>query len=282
MIGNEYGYLPGTGTLINVAMILVGGTLGMLIGTRLPERTRAVVTDCLGLVTILMAVPSAAAVTDPHLTQAIDPIPPVLLVLAALLVGGITGSLLRVESRLANLADGVLDRLAQRRAKRTGVAPGRAGEFASSPGIDTERIETGRSPRARFIEGWLTTTLLFCVGPLTILGSLYDGMGRGYDQLTVKAFLDGFSSLAFASTYGAAVLASAGSVLVIQGALTLVGFWVGAIMPEPHVAALTATGGLLLGGLALRLLRVRDLPVGDLLPALLVAPLLTQALILAT
>lgn len=282
MIGNEHGYLPGTGTLINVATILIGGTLGMLIGNKLPERTRAVVTDCLGLVTVLMAVPSAAAVTDPHLTQAIDPMPPVLLVLAALLVGGIAGSLLRVEDRLANLADGVLGRLARRRASRTGTAPEGDHGSVGTPGQNTEASAPGRSPHARFIEGWLTTTLLFCVGPLTILGSLYDGMGRGYDQLTVKAFLDGFSSLAFAATYGAAVLASAGSVLVIQGTLTLVGFWVGATMPEPHVAALTATGGLMLGGLALRLLRVRDIPVGDLLPALLLAPLLTQALVLAT
>ena len=131
----------------------------------------------------------------------------------------------------------------------------------------------------RFIEGWLSATLLFCVGPLTILGSLSDGLGRGIDQLALKAVLDGFAAMAFASTFGIGVLLSAVSIAVIQGSITLVGVLLGSVMPEPHIAALTATGGLLLAGIGLRLLRIKDVPVGDMLPALVVAPLLTHLVI---
>ena len=135
------------------------------------------------------------------------------------------------------------------------------------------------SARERFIEGWLTATLLFCVGPLTILGTLSDGLGKGIDQLVLKAVLDGFASIAFASTFGVGVLLSAVSVGVVQGSLTVVGVLLGSIMPEAHIAALTATGGLLLAGIGLRLLRIKDVPVADMLPALVIAPLLTQLVV---
>ncbi|HQV83861.1 MAG TPA: DUF554 family protein, partial [Ornithinibacter sp.] len=126
---------------------------------------------------------------------------------------------------------------------------------------------------------WLTASLLFCVGPLTILGALNDGLGRGIDQLALKAVLDGFAALAFAASFGVGVLLSAVSVLVVQGALTVVGVLLGDLVPDAHISALTATGGLMLAGIALRLLRIRDIPVGDMLPALIVAPLLTQLVI---
>ena len=117
------------------------------------------------------------------------------------------------------------------------------------------------------------------MGPLTILGSLNDGLGRGIDQLALKAVLDGFAALAFAASFGVGVLLSAVSVLVVQGALTVVGVLLGDLVPDAHISALTATGGLMLAGIALRLLRIRDIPVGDMLPALIVAPLLTQLVI---
>ncbi len=126
----------------------------------------------------------------------------------------------------------------------------------------------------------MAASLLFCVGPLTILGSLSDGLGRGADQLYVKAALDGFAAIAFAASFGWGVAASVLVVAVVQGGLTLVGVLVGDVLPDAHVAALGATGGLVLVALALGLLRIRRIPVGDLLPALVVAPLLTQAVIL--
>lgn len=236
--------------MLNAATVVAGALLGMAVGHRLPERTRSVVTDCLGLVTLLMAGLSIVSVNDESLRSAVGGSAPVLIVLGSLLVGGITGSLLRIEERLGSLA---------------GVIQAKFARDSTSQG------------RERFLEGWLTATLLFCVGPLTILGSLNDGLGRGIDQLAVKSVLDFFASIAFAASFGIGVLFAAVSVLAVQGLLTLLGVLLGTVMPEAQIAVLTATGGLMLCGIAFRLLRIRDIPVGDLLPALLVAPLLVQA-----
>ena len=121
----------------------------------------------------------------------------------------------------------------------------------------------------------MTASLVFCVGPLTILGSLFDGIGLGSQQLILKATLDGFAAIAFAASLGAGVMAAAVAVAVVQGTLTLVGFLVGDGLPAPELASITATGGLLLLGVGLRLLQLKAVPVGNLLPALLVATLLT-------
>lgn len=256
------GAFPGLGTLINVAAVVVGALLGMAVGHRLPERTKSVVTDCLGLTTLLIASLSAASVLDVAFAGAVGTGAPVLIILGSLLIGGITGSLLRIEQRLEGLAGTIQTRLARR------------------PGlVDVQEVGQSPSARERFIEGWLGASLLFCVGPLTILGSLSDGLGHGIDLLLLKSVLDGFAALAFASSFGIGVLFSAVSVLVVQGLLTVAGVLLGSLLPDAHIAALTATGGLLLVGIAFRLLRIREIPVGDLLPALVVAPLLTQLVI---
>ena len=241
---------PGLGTALNAATVVVGALLGILVGHRLPQRTRSVVTDVLGLVTLLMAGSSAVHVMDRSLSDAVGS-GAMLVVLGALLIGGIVGSLLRIEERLAGLAGAIQHRLHA----RTGG-------------------DGGSAERERFIEGWLGATLLFCVGPLTILGSLDDGMGLGIDKLALKSVLDGFAALAFAASFGVGVLLSAVSVVVIQGGLTLAGIFLGDVMSAAQVSALTATGGLMLVGIALRLLDIKQVPVGDLLPALVAAPLL--------
>lgn len=255
---------PGLGTIVNVATVVVGALLGMAVGHRLPERTRAVVTDCLGLVTLLVAGLSCVSVTDPALTAAVGGGVPVLVVLGSLVIGSVTGSMLRIEDRLTGLAGVIQSQLARVRGRR------------SPAGHEPDQAHDARE---RFIEGWLTASLLFCVGPLTILGSISDGLGRGIEQLTLKAVLDGFAALAFASTFGVGVLLSAVSVAVVQGLLTLVGVLLGSILPDAHIAALTSTGGLMLAGIGMRLLRIRDVPVGNMLPALVVAPLLTQLVV---
>jgi uncharacterized protein len=240
---------PGFGTLVNVATVLVGSTFGVLLGHRLPQRTRSVVTDALGLVTLLIAGLSVSAVRDPRLVAAVGAGAPVLVVLGSALIGGIAGSLLAIEDRLES-AGGGLQRLLSRR-----TAPS--------------------AQRQRFVEGFVTSSLVFCVGPLTVLGSISDGIGAGSEQLILKSVLDGFASVAFAASLGWGVAASAFSVLVVQGSLTLVGVLLGAVVAPAPLAALTATGGLLLAGVGLRLLQIRAVPVADLLPALVVAPLLT-------
>jgi hypothetical protein len=242
--------LRGAGTALNVATVLAGSCIGVLLGHRLPERTRAVVTDGLGLVTLLVAGISATAVLDPRLRDAVGSSAPVLIVLGAILVGGIVGSLLRIESRLEGVGEAIRRRLVRR-----------GGDGAG---------------QRRFVEGFVDASLVFCVGPLTILGSLDDGLGRGIDKLALKATLDGFASIAFAASLGWGVAASALAILVVQGSLTALGAVLGGLLPEPHLLAVTATGGLLLVGVSLRLLQIKPVPVGDLLPALVVAPVLVE------
>lgn len=253
---------PGLGTLINVATVIVGSLLGMAVGHRLPHHTRSVVTDVLGLTTLLMAGLSVVSVTDPAFRAATGIGAPVLIVLGSLLIGGIGGSLLRIEERLEGLAGTVQRTLA------------RHPRWA-----DAEERGADHAARERFIEGWMSASLLFCVGPLTILGSLSDGLGNGIEQLTLKSVLDGFAAMAFAASFGVGVLFSALSVAVVQGLLTLLGVLLGSVLPDAHIAALTATGGLMLVGIGLRLLNVKQVPVGDILPALVVAPLLTQLVV---
>lgn len=240
----------GLGTVINTVTVLVGGSLGVLLGHALPLRVRDVITDGLGLVTLLIAGLNAWAVTDPELADAVGSGWPVLVVLGSVILGGLAGSLLRLEQRLEDVGS-----LLQRRLSGA----------------------TDSAERRRFVDGFVTASLVFCVGPLTVLGSLQDGLGDGIELLALKATLDGFAALAFAASLGWGVVASALSVVVVQGALTVLGFMSGRVLDEAALAALTATGGLLLVGVALRLLRIRPMPVADLLPALLVAPLATAA-----
>lgn len=242
----------GFGTAVNVVTVLLGSGIGIVLGHRLPQRTRDTVTDALGLVTLMIAVLAAASVTSPTLTGAVGESAPVLIVLGSMLVGGLIGSLLRIEAGLEGIGDWLQSRLAS-----------------------SEQTEQ----RRRFVEGFVSSSLVFCVGPLTILGSLNDGLGNGSDQLMLKSALDGFAAIAFAASFGWGVAAAAISVLVVQGALTGVGALLGQLLPDPQLAALTATGGLLLAGVGLRLLQIKAVPVGDLLPALLVAPLLTELVI---
>jgi uncharacterized membrane protein YqgA involved in biofilm formation len=230
-----------------------------------------VVTDALGLVTLLIAATTAAAVADPALSDAVGDSAPVLIVLGALVIGGVTGSLLGIESGLERFAAWL------RRVLMRGHGPA-AGRVAGSVAGEADRRD-----RERFVEGFVASSVLFCVGPLTVLGSLSDGLGRGADQLFLKSALDGFAALAFAASFGWGVAASALAVLAVQGSLTMVGLLLGDVLPDAHVAALSATGSLMLIAVALNLLRLRaasgPVQVGDLLPALLVAPLLTQAVV---
>jgi uncharacterized protein len=247
---------PGIGTVVNMATVLVGTALGVLVGHRLRQDTRDVVTDGLGLVTLLIAASSATSISDPTWSRAVGGSAPMLIVLASVVVGGIVGSLLGIERRLEGFG-GWLQRRLRDRVPRRVRASGR------------------RDDRERFIEGFVTSSLVFCVGPLTVLGSINDGLGNGADQLYLKSALDGFAAIAFAASLGWGVGASVLALLVVQGSLTALGAVLGDVLTDAQVAALTTTGGLLLVGVALRLLRLKQLPVGDLLPALVVAPVLT-------
>lgn len=241
--------MRGLGTILNVVAILVGASLGVVIGHRLPERTRRTVTDALGLVTLVIGALNIASLRDDAYREAVGDGGTLLIVLGALLIGGIAGSLLRIEDRLEAVGGWIQSKL--QRGK-------------------------GSESRATFVNGFVDASLVFCIGPLAILGSLSDGLGRGIEQLALKSVLDGFASLAFAASLGWGVAASALAVGVWQGALTILAVVVGSFLSTALIASVTATGGVLLLGVGLRLLNIRQVAVGDLLPALLVAPLLTM------
>ncbi len=223
-----------TGTLINVGTVLAGSFLGVLLGGSLPEGIQRRVLAGLGLVTLVLGIDNALDWEDTN----------VLYVMGGVVLGGIAGEALRIEDRLQALGDSL-----QRR-------------FAGGDG------------HSRFSEGFFTATLLFCVGPLTVLGSIEDGQRGDVDTLGTKALLDGFASIALAAGLGIGVAFSAVSVLVIQGAITLgAGLFEDILVGEPLVA-LTSAGGILIIGIALRLLDVVDVKVGNFLPALVFAPVI--------
>lgn len=242
--------LVGLGTLINVAAIVVGATLGVLIGHRLQKRTSEVVTDSLGLVTLVLGALNVTALSDDALVEAVGAGGTLLVVLASLLVGGIIGSLLRLEQRLEGFGA-----FLQRRFQKSGTS----------------------EAQRQFIDGFVAASLIFTIGPLAILGALSDGLGQGIDQLALKSALDGFASIAFAASMGWGVAAAAIPVGIWQGSITLLSAVVGASLAEAAISAMTATGGILLLGVGLRLLNIRQVSVADMLPALIAAPLITLA-----
>lgn len=237
----------GLGTIINVVAIVVGATLGVLIGDRLPEKMSRVLTDAMGLVVLVIGALNLMALWDKEFVSAVTSAGTLLVVLAALLVGGITGSLLKIEERLE----------------------------AFGAWLQMKTSKDGSGDKEKFIEGFVNASLLFTIGPMAVLGALSDGLGQGIETLALKSTLDGFTSIAFAAALGWGVAFSALPVGIWQGALTVVAAFAGALMPAAVVSSITATGGILLLATGLRVLQIRMVSVAALLPALIAAPLIT-------
>jgi uncharacterized membrane protein YqgA involved in biofilm formation len=223
-----------TGTLINAAAVVLAGTGGALLGDRLPERIRQTVIAGIGLTTLLIG--AQMALKTQHL----------LIVLGSVVLGGIVGELLDLDAALERLG-----RWLEARVTRLGLAG---------------------SGKPSFTRAFVTASLVFCVGPMTIVGSLQDGLTGDYQTLAVKSMLDGFAGLAFASSLGIGVAFSALTVLVYQGLLTLGASWVKGLLSEAMVTEMTATGGLLILGIGFQLLEIRRIRVANLLPAVVLAP----------
>jgi len=236
----------GLGTLINVVTVLVGGTLGTFLGARLPERMRETIMQGLGLLTIVIGIQLSLETDN------------ILIVLGSLLLGGIVGEYLRIEDRLDRMGRWLEQKTAGNRGHPVSEKPREGTQHSSS----------------RFSHAFLTASLVFCVGPMTILGSIQDGLTGDYTLLAVKAALDGFAALAFASSLGPGVVFSALTVLVYQGALTLSAGWASALLTDPMIAEMTATGGVLMLALGLGLLEVKQIRAGNLLPAVVFAPII--------
>ncbi len=227
--------MRGIGTVVNVVTVVVGTVAGVLLGSRLPERLRVAVLQAVGLVTLVIGTKEALSTRN------------VVFPLVALILGAAMGEALRIEDRLEALGERVRRR------------------FERRPDEDED---------SRFVEGFVAASLLFCVGPLTILGSIRDGLG-GPDHaqlLLVKSALDGIVSIAFASTLGWGVGFSALTVAAVQGTLTVAAGGADRVLTERMVTEMSATGGLMVIGIGLRLLDLEKVPVASFLPALVIAP----------
>lgn len=237
-----------TGTIINVVAILVGGALGVLLGGRMPDRLRQTVMSGLGLFTLAIGLQMFLGTFNS------------LVVLGSLVVGILLGEWWQVEDGIRRLGGWLESR----------VMSQKNGEMAADEAA-------GR--KERFIRGFFTASLLFCVGPIAILGSIQDGLNGNYQLLAVKSVLDGFASLAFASSMGIGVLFSALPILIYQGGISITAAQLDRLVTSPMMNEMTATGGVLLMAIAVSsLLELKQIRAGNFLPALLVAPLLVALL----
>ncbi|HEX3539559.1 MAG TPA: DUF554 domain-containing protein [Acidimicrobiales bacterium] len=221
--------MRGLGTVVNVAAILAGSAIGLLVGHRFPDRVRETAFQGVGLIVLILGVQQALETRNFAFP------------LAAVVVGGVVGELLAIEGRLEALGERLRRRLSH---------------------------DAG----AGFVDGFVSATLIFCVGPLSILGSISDGLGNGAQLLFIKAALDGTVAVVLASTLGIGVALSAASVLIVQGALTLAAGGLHALLSGRMIVETTATGGILIVAIGLRLLEIKRLRVGNFLPALVIAP----------
>jgi hypothetical protein len=229
------------GTIINIITVIIGGILGLLFGSKLPERVREAVLSILGLFTMALGMQMFLETNN------------ALVVLAALLIGTLLGEWWQIEMRLEHFGEKLKTRFSKM---------------------------SGRQDLSRFVEGFLTASILFCVGPMAILGSIQDGLTGDFSLLATKAVMDGFAAMAFASTMGVGVLFSAVTLLVFQGGISLLAVQVQNLITPAMIAEMSAAGGVILIGIALsNILSIRKIRTGNALPALFLAPLFTAILV---
>jgi uncharacterized protein len=235
-----------TGTIINVAAILIGGAIGLFFGARIPERVKGTVVSGMGLFTSVIGIQMFLKTEN------------ALIVLGSILIGALLGEWWRIEDRLEALGRALEKRFARM--------------IAADPAAPADE-------RGRFVLGFMTASLLFCIGPMAILGSIQDGLTGNYQTLAIKSVLDLFASIAFASTLGVGVLFSIVPLAIYQGGISLLAGQLNSIVTAGMMNEMTATGGVILLGLAIsRLLEIKQIRVGNFLPALAVAPLLVWIL----
>lgn len=224
--------MRGLGTLINTVTVIAGGGVGMLVGSRIPERLRTTVVQVIGIATLVMGIDNALGTHN------------LVFPLVGTVVGAIIGEMLRIEDRLERLGERLKNRFA--------------------PTDDD----------GSFVRGFVTATLLFCIGPLTILGAIEDATGDVPRLYIIKGTLDGFMSMIFTATYGIGAVFSAVSVFVVQGLLTVAGTGLDALLDDRMRTELFASGGFMVLAIGVNLLGIARIRLGSLLPGLLVTPLL--------
>ncbi len=240
------------GTFLNVILVAIGSALGLLVGNRLSLRMQESVVTGLGLVTLFVGLDNASQTGN------------IIIPLLSIAIGVIIGEVLHIDIALEGFAAWLQKRFAG------GDTP------EDPPPTPAEDAPLIMNPRERFITGFVTASLVFCIGPLAFLGSIQDGMGLaiGFEQLAIKSVLDLFASMAFAASFGVGVAFSIITIIIVQGGLALFGSIAGAFMTAPMIAEMTSTGGLVLIGLSLILLDIKKPRMANFLPALIIAPVL--------
>jgi uncharacterized protein len=233
-----------TGTVINVIAILIGSGIGLLFGSRLPDHLKSSVLSGMGIFTAAVGMQMFLKTENS------------LVVLGALILGVVLGEWLKIENWLQNLGIWLERRL-----------PGSSEEGGSS----------------LFVRGFLASSVLYCTGPMAVLGAISDGLRGDYLTLSIKSILDGFLSIAFASTLGIGVAFSALPVFAYQGTISLLASQLNAIVSTGMMNEMTATGGVLLIGIGISsMLELKKIRVGNFLPALAIAPVIVYILNLVT
>jgi uncharacterized membrane protein YqgA involved in biofilm formation len=240
-----------SGTWINVAAVAAGTAVGLFAGARLPERLGRTLMQVLGLVTLFVGLGMARGLEG---TRA-GPLPGVIVALVSLAAGALLGEALKLEERLSSLG---------------------------------ERLRARVGGGGRFTDGFVTASLLFCVGPMTIVGSLQNGLAQDARTLVLKSALDGIAAVALAGVYGLGVGFSVLPIVVLQGGVSVAAAALARTLPDPatdpRVLLVSGAGGLLVAGIGVNLLlgglgvEGRRVRVAAMLPALLLAPLLYAAL----
>lgn len=224
----------GLGTLINTATVLVGGSVGIAMGNKIPDRVRIIVVQVIGMLTLGLGLSDLLKTHN------------MVFPLLGMVFGAVIGEVLRIEDRLEGLGEVIRKRFAKRQ----------------DPGP--------------FISGFVTASLLFCIGPLTILGAIQDASGQTPQLYIIKGTLDGFMSVIFGAIHGVGVLFSAVSVFIVQGTLTLFGTSLDSLLNDRMRVELFATGGLAVMAIGLNLLEIKKIRLGSLLPGLIITPILVK------
>lgn len=233
--------MPGTGTLLNIVTVLLGGSVGLLLGDRLSEDLQDIVMKGLGLVTLVIGFQMALDTQN------------IFIPMTSVALGGLLGEWGKIKTRLDNLGDGM---------KRT-----------------FSKLSPFNSETENFTKGFVTASLVFAVGPMTFLGAIQDGLTGNFQLLAIKSGLDGFTAMIFASTLGIGVLFSVLTLTVYQGGITLLALLAQgslgaeAVANSTAVGELSSTGGMLIIGIGLTLLEIKDVKVSNFLPAIFIAPL---------
>lgn len=230
-----------SGTIINMVTVGIGTGLGLLLQGRLPERMQRILTQGVGLITLLIGIQLGSSLTQAQAGQ----VDGIILGLLALTVGGVLGEWAQIEERLQ------------------GIGAWLKAKFQGS---------------GRFTEGFVTASLLFCIGPLTLIGSLNNGLIGDNRLLVLKSVMDGIAATALTSSLGIGVGFSIGVIAIYQGGVALAAGVLAQSLPDPatdpRVLLVTGVGGLMILGLGIMLLGIGQIRVASFLPALFIAPVL--------